>query len=243
MTWNDHIPRVAVRLLCGLGIVCASGTVAPTRSQEATGSVLGQVRYLGATPPAFFVPESGSEQHVLVVAPETHGLRNAVVFLEHPEVPGSPRDLPPAILHQRGWLFRPPVLAVREGQPVRFTSEDPANHNVRSTDRVPANRFSAYTGDGDAYTHRFEALGGRPIEIICDIHAWMTAWLYVFDHPYFTVTDSQGRFRLDGVPTGSHRLIVQQPAGGLVREVGTRIDAGNPTRVEISFDTVDLRLP
>ena len=39
-------------------------------------------------------------------------------------------------------------------------------------------------------------------------HAWPTAWLGVFDHPYFAVTAPNGSFRIDGVPAGRYRLKV-----------------------------------
>jgi hypothetical protein len=39
-------------------------------------------------------------------------------------------------------------------------------------------------------------------------HAWPTAYLAVFDHPYFAVTAPNGTFRIDGVPPGRYRLEV-----------------------------------
>jgi hypothetical protein len=39
-------------------------------------------------------------------------------------------------------------------------------------------------------------------------HPWPTAYLAVFDHPYFAVTAPNGTFRIDGVPPGRYRLKV-----------------------------------
>ena len=39
-------------------------------------------------------------------------------------------------------------------------------------------------------------------------HAWPTAYLAVFDHPYFAVTAPNGTFRIDGVPPGRYTLKV-----------------------------------
>ncbi len=39
-------------------------------------------------------------------------------------------------------------------------------------------------------------------------HPWPTAYLGVFDHPYFAVTAPNGTFTIEGVPAGQYRLKV-----------------------------------
>ena len=39
-------------------------------------------------------------------------------------------------------------------------------------------------------------------------HAWPTAYIAAFDHPYFAVTAPNGTFRIDAVPPGRYRLRV-----------------------------------
>ena len=54
-------------------------------------------------------------------------------------------------------------------------------------------------------------------------HSWPTAYLAVFDHPYFAVTAPNGTFRIDGVPAGRYRLKVwheRAKAAEQVVEVG-----------------------
>ena len=36
----------------------------------------------------------------------------------------------------------------------------------------------------------------------------MSAFIFVFAHPYFDVTDAQGRYRIDGIPAGTHTLVL-----------------------------------
>jgi Carboxypeptidase regulatory-like domain len=42
--------------------------------------------------------------------------------------------------------------------------------------------------------------------VTCDTHAHMRAYILSFEHPYFTVTDGDGRFQIDQVPAGSYTL-------------------------------------
>jgi hypothetical protein len=42
----------------------------------------------------------------------------------------------------------------------------------------------------------------KPIQLSCDIHPWMYARVWAFDHPYFAVTEPDGKFEIKNVPTG-----------------------------------------
>lgn len=46
------------------------------------------------------------------------------------------------------------------------------------------------------------------------MHPWMDAKMFVFDHPYFAVTDDNGRFTIDKAPAGPCRLVVWHEDGG-----------------------------
>jgi plastocyanin len=216
--------------------VCAAATL----HADDTGALSGQVRYVGRVPPPVIVVESGRDQHVLEVEPGTKGLAFAVVYVDaEPEPPLEP--LAAVTIDQAGWIFRPPVVAVRAGQLVRFANSDGANHNVRSQDEVAANRMNAQTLN-TPHVHRFQPkpAPGSPVAITCDIHPWMIAWVYVFEHRFFAATAADGRFRIDSLPPGPRRLHVRHPAGGLARDLYVVVAAGHTTVVDVSFDTPDL---
>jgi hypothetical protein len=71
----------------------------------------------------------------------------------------------------------------------------------------------------------------------------MAAWLYVFEHGRFAVTDTAGRFRIEGVPAGRHRLGVRQPAGRLARNLAVDVPVGQVVRVDIAFTDGDIGVP
>ena len=38
----------------------------------------------------------------------------------------------------------------------------------------------------------------------CDVHKWMASYVGVLDHPFFAVTDIDGRFSIEGLPAGDY---------------------------------------
>lgn len=44
------------------------------------------------------------------------------------------------------------------------------------------------------------------INVQCDVHEWMNAYLVPVAHPYFVVTDAGGAFEIDQVPPGTYAL-------------------------------------
>jgi len=205
------------------------------------GRIEGRVRFEGPPPPGARVEESGAIQKTLYLDAQGQ-LQFAVAYL--PDAAAA-RGVPGghATIDQRRFVFSPQVLAVRAGQAVQFTNADPANHNVRARDANPANTFSVNTAAGDAAGrrgHRFAATApDRPVRLSCDIHPWMAAWVYAYDHDRFAVTDALGRFRIDGVSPGRHRLAVRQPAAGLARDLAVDVHAGSTATVEVRFTSGD----
>jgi len=223
-----------------LALLSATGALAA--QPATTGAITGRIRYIGQIPAAVYVFESGNEQSIMTLDRE-RGLAAAVVSVDAPAATAA-TGAPEVTVNQRNWWFSPSVVAVRSGQPVRFTNDDPSNHSVRSTTGLPANRFAAFTGTGEPYVHRFHAnADGSASVLTCDIHAWMMAWVYTFDHSHFAQTDAAGRFALRDLPPRRYRLSVRYAPAGLKRVVEVDLAAGREARVDVAFDTRDLHLP
>jgi hypothetical protein len=66
----------------------------------------------------------------------------------------------------------------------------------------------------------------RPICIGCDIHPWMSAHVWVFEHPFAAVTDRDGRFEVRNAPAGCQLRIQGWHEGiGWLAEKGREGDA------------------
>ena len=45
------------------------------------------------------------------------------------------------------------------------------------------------------------------VRVFCEIHSHMNAFILVFGHPFFAMTDADGRYRIDNVPPGTYSLV------------------------------------
>jgi hypothetical protein len=46
------------------------------------------------------------------------------------------------------------------------------------------------------------------INIKCDAHKFMQGWISVTDNPYFAVTDTEGNYKISGIPPGKYKIKV-----------------------------------
>ena len=77
-------------------------------------------------------------------------------------------------------------------------------HNVFSLSKPKPFDLGRYAA-GRSKWIRFDKPG--IIRVFCDIHSHMSAFILVFSHRYFAVTDSEGRYRLDNLPPGTYNVV------------------------------------
>ena len=130
--------------------------------------------------------------------------RQALVFLETAPQPAFD-DQPPvrARMDQRNETFVPHLLAIPVGATVDFPNDNRVFHNVFSLSRPRPFDLGRYP-QGQSRSVRFDAPG--VVRVFCEIHSHMSAFIVVFSHRYFSLTDADGRFRIDRVPPGTYAV-------------------------------------
>jgi len=209
-----------------------------TTGPAGTGVIRGVVSFKGTVPEGEDV--EGVRCHpgatTIHVAPVTGGaggaLKDVMVYLKDPAVVPSGESDQPAVLDQVHCQYVPRVLGVRVGQVLRVTSSDPALHNVHTlSERNPRLNFGM-TGAGQSREVRFTA--PEQFTVRCDVHPWMSATVYVLDHPFFAVTGDNGQFEISGLPAGEHEVVFSHPfLGERVRKVTVGAD---PVSADVTFE-------
>ncbi len=161
--------------------------------------------------------------------------RRSVVYLETaPRAAFEVSEDRRARLHQKNERFMPHVLAIVAGTWVDFPNDDRTYHNVFSLSKTKEFNLGRYAA-GHSKAVRFERPG--IVRVFCDIHSHMSAFILVFAHRFFAVTDEDGRYRLDGVPPGSYTLVVwnETVRGDTPRRVVTIPEAGGDVDADFTI--------
>jgi hypothetical protein len=175
-----------------------------------------------------------------VVNAKTNGIKNVVVWLApEPDAAtaaaikaGTKKDVPsfakkdipaalakpdkPAVeIDQPCCRFIPHIVLAREGQDMVIKNSAPVPHNAKWTSRNNG-EINPLLPSGAQHVVKDLKAEKFPIEVACSIHPWMKAYVRVFDHPYFAVTDDDGNFEIKDAPVlgGKLRLFVWQESAG-----------------------------
>jgi len=234
---------------------------APAAAAKGYGSVVGTVTYEGS-PTSFppLVPVGGAglkpedravcavqpvPDETLVVNPDNKGLANAIIFLEKrpanikPELAKPPAD--PVFFDQKGCRFLPHVLVVQVGQPLLIISGDPITHNTHTNPkRNKLFNQAIAPEDRKGVPCDYSKAEPGPLAVVCDLHTWMKAYHFPLDHPYAAVTDKDGKFKIEGLPAGTHSFNVWHERGPgdsqlLERKLQITIDVDKETTKDLNY--------
>lgn len=228
----------------------APGLAVPPHRQPTTAfasaiSVTGHVFFDGVPPPRRLIDLSAYPQcaHVLrgpvvddsLVVSEDGALQNVVVSVSAGLPPGERFPTPPGpvVLDQKYCAFEPHVIAAMIGQDVQVRNSDPLLHSVHAldSDEAPAFNFAQPTV-GVRQIDPFQAV--KTFKVRCDLHPWMTAWVRVFNHPYFDVTHADGTFAIKDLPPGTYHMKAWHELLG-VQEKEVSVHGGEPVVLDFTF--------
>ncbi len=183
-------------------------------------------------------PDPVTEESVVVS--ENNELKNVVVSLkkdEDKEMPGEASKTP-AVLDQKACVYEPHVVAMMVGQTLLVKNSDAFLHNVDSTASNPENKFNiGMPKPNDGMKIDPQPKVAEIFRVKCDVHPWMSAWVAVFDHPYFAVTGDDGKFDIKGLPDGSYTLQAWQEKLGTQEQKITVKDG--KAEVDFKFKATD----
>jgi plastocyanin len=183
----------------------------------AASSVSGTVTFTGKAPtlrplamdadPVCAKKHSGPVANEMLVLGNGNTMGNILVWVSKGLPAGKTWPVPqaPVVLDQQGCQYKPHVMGIMVGQTYKILNSDALPHNVHTLPKVnkPFNR--AMPATLKEATTKFDK--EEPIfQVKCDVHPWMSAWIGVFPHPFFSVTSTDGKFTISGLDAGTYEI-------------------------------------
>jgi plastocyanin len=223
MTTERSFAMTEERSICGTGkrLWLAAGLVAVSvwpGVAVAASSITGTVTFDGKAPalkplameadPVCVKQHSGKPvPNEMLVLGNGNTMGNIMVWVSKGLPAGKTWPVPstPVILDQNGCQYRPHVMGIMVGQPYKILNSDPTDHNVHTLPKVntPFNRAMPRTLK--EATTKFDK--PEPVfQVKCDVHPWMSAYIGVFAHPFYSVTSTDGKFTISGLDPGTYEI-------------------------------------
>lgn len=156
-------------------------------------------------------PEKITTRHYLV-GPDG-GLANVFVWVKQGVTGKFDPPAKEAVLDQRGCEYVPYVQGMMTGQKLKIVNSDPFLHNVNCmpTNNQGFNMAQVVKGQSNEKTFTKPEV---MVKFKCDVHPWMFAYIGVVDHPFFAVTDKEGKFTIPNLPAGKYVVEALHLKGG-----------------------------
>lgn len=197
------------------------------------GTLRGQFVYDGKAPMpdpvAVTADKAFCGKHKLVdeslVVGEGSGVANVIVYLYLKR--GESVDVHPAYaalkdqkvqLDNEKCRFNPRVALLWTQQQITLGNKDAIGHNTK-IDCLTNKPINPLLPPGGSIDHKFDEAERLPVQVGCNIHPWMRAWLVIRDNPYFAVTDAEGKFEIKHIPPGDWQFQFWHEKVGYVRNV------------------------
>ena len=174
-----------------------------------------------------------------VVVGEANGLKNTIVYLmDISSGEAFPKGKKVKYeIDQKGCQFDPHVRLLPVGQRLTMLNPDKIMHNVHIFSKKNPAYNKSQPGSRRKMPVKAVKKAEGPVAVKCDVHGWMKAWIAYIPHPYFAVSDENGKYTLENVPPGTYKLGYWHEACGTNNEapVSVTVDAGGSVMQDFSL--------
>jgi plastocyanin len=183
----------------------------------AASSVTGTVTFEGKAPalrplamdadPACAKKHKGPVPNEMLALGSGNTMGNIMVWVSKGLPAGKtwPAPSTPVTLDQKGCVYVPHVMGIMVGQQYRILNSDGVLHNIHTLPKVNPSFNKGMPPTMKETTTKFD----KPeavFHIKCDVHPWMSAYVAVFNHPFFSVTGTDGKFTISGLDPGTYEI-------------------------------------
>jgi len=202
--------------LLRLAAVLAALSVGPGTAFAAS-SITGTVNFEGKAPalrplsmdadPTCAKKHSGPVANEMLVLGNGNTMGNILVWVSKGLPAGKtwPAPKTPVVLDQNGCQYKPHVMGIMVGQQYKILNSDGILHNIHTLPKIN----KSFNQGMPANLKEANTVFDKPEDVFhikCDVHPWMSAYIAVFTHPFFSVTGADGKYTISGLEPGTYEI-------------------------------------
>jgi polysaccharide lyase family 4-like protein len=201
------------------GVVEYSGVTIP---KDPTITLTSETAYCGNSLPA--------ERYLI----KERKVENAVVYLVGIERGKAVPDKPVIVTNTK-CRFEPHVAVGFKGNRFIARNDDPVLHQFDMHAAIDgAEIYSVSLHEKGASATKTLPKTGL-MELSCYVHPWQRAYVYIFDHPYATVTDENGAFVMKEVPPGTYTVAVWHESLGINEIKDVKVESSKASIIRLKY--------
>jgi len=192
----------------------AAAPAADAGAAKGSASIAGKISFAGTAPAAEKIKVSadpycqkehkdGLERKVVDV--KDGGLKDVFVYVKSGVTGTYPAPTEAVELDQQGCMYKPHIVVLQVGQPLKIKNNDETLHNIHPRPAVNQEFNIGQPRKGMESTKTFDKKEVM-IPVGCDVHPWMRSYISVLDNPFYAVTDEDGKFEIKGLPAGEYEI-------------------------------------
>jgi carboxypeptidase family protein len=130
----------------------------------------------------------------------------------------------------------PRVQATVSGSTVNVFNDDKALHKLVFLDAATGDTIQRmpFFNNGQVVASEKLAKHAGIVEVRCVQHPWSRAYIATFDHPYFAVTEKDGKFAIDSLPPGKYTVNVWHEGMKQPLSQQVQVDANGSAKLDLS---------
>lgn len=111
----------------------------------------------------------------------------------------------PATIDQKGCQYHPHVLGVMVGQDLEIINSDETLHNIHAQP-TKSEQFNIGMPLKDMKQKKKFTAAEVMVPVKCDVHPWMSSFIGVLNHPFYSVSSADGSYSIKGLPPGTYTI-------------------------------------
>jgi plastocyanin len=238
MTWEPSmrgsgnrlwLASVLVAMAFWAGVAVADSTITGTVTFDGKARTLPPLAM--DADPACAKKHSAPVANEMLVLGNGNTMGNIMVWVSKGLPAGTtwPAPKTPVVLDQRGCQYQPHVMGIMVGQPYKILNSDGILHNVHTLPKINRSFNKPMPPTLKEVSTTFDK--EEPVfHTKCDVHPWMSAWVAVFTHPFFSVTSSDGKFTISGLDPGTYEITAWHEKLGTQKASVTVAASGTKTQ-------------